>query len=633
MVLGRRMERRFAIAALASMIAAIVAVVEPAAAAILFTCDTVTGSATMSLGLAHNKHAESLSSGPSVLAAEIVLASTSDAGVKANGGNSGESISADGTAVAFGSSATNLDPADTDTTSDIYVKHLNTGEIVLASTSDAGVKGNGDSEGDTSMAANGTAVAFDSRASNLDVADTDTTPDIYVKSLSTGDIALASTSDSGTKANGKSFAPSLSADGTRVAFFSEATNLDPLDTDTGEDIYVKNLSTGDIALASTSDAGVKANNASPQAPSVSADGTRVAFISRASNLDPADVDIQADLFVKDLVTGDVVVASTSDTGTKANMQSDRPRLSDDGTAVAFSSFATNLDPADTDTTPDIYVKDLATGDITLASTSDTGTKANQQSFMGALNEDGTVVGFTSFAYNLDPAASSGGQLLGYLKDLSSGDLVLASANDAGVKANGPSGVDGLSDDGTVALVSGGGATNYDLADTDGLGQVYLKHLPGTPTSVGISSCSNGQTATVSLSDVHSYGARPLGCPESLGGGGSNDYPDQTPILLGANPSLQIDWAAGPDSFGVAKLKMGTNGTQWRVVLAIQSSPGHDTPATNQYLPASGSGFTKTKLKGRIDWSAFDSFDCTSNTANPISWMNLVNNGAFIVKNA
>jgi hypothetical protein len=51
------------------------------------------------------------------------------------------------------------------------------------------------------------------------------------------------------------------------------------------------------------------------------------------------------------------------------------------------------------------------------------------------------------------------------------------------------------------------------------------------------------------------------------------------------------------------------------------------------LPASGSGFTKTKLKGRLDWSALDSFNCASGTADPISWLDLVNNGSFIVKNA
>ena len=62
--------------------------------------------------------------------------------------------------------------------------------------------------------------------------------------------SLASTSDIGVKANNTSFQESLSADGTRVAFYSHATNLDPLDVDIIADIYVKDLSTGDIVLAS-----------------------------------------------------------------------------------------------------------------------------------------------------------------------------------------------------------------------------------------------------------------------------------------------------------------------------------------------------------------------------------------------
>ena len=80
---------------------------------------------------------------------------------------------------------------------------------------------------------------------------------------------------------------SLSADGTKVAFQSIATNLDPADTDADYDVYVKDLTTGDLTLASTSDAGVKGNSSS-FAASLSAVGTKVAFLSVATNLDPAD---------------------------------------------------------------------------------------------------------------------------------------------------------------------------------------------------------------------------------------------------------------------------------------------------------------------------------------------------------
>src|SRR5919109_4368132 len=228
------------------------------------------------------------------------------------------------------------------------------GDITLASTSDTGVKGNADSS-DPSLSADGTKVAFGSLATNLDPADTDSTHDVYVKDLATGNIILASTSDTGTKGSGVE--PSLSADGTVVAFRSSATNLDPGDTDFIADVYVKDLATGDITLASTSDAGTKGNSHSYK-PSLSADGTRVAFWSFATNLDPGDTDGPADVYVKDLVTGEITLVSTSDGGVKGEGPSYDPSLSADGRKVAFWSHATNLDPGDPFPNEDAYVKDL-----------------------------------------------------------------------------------------------------------------------------------------------------------------------------------------------------------------------------------------------------------------------------------
>jgi uncharacterized repeat protein (TIGR01451 family) len=305
------------------------------------------------------------------------------------------------------------------------------GDIVLASTSDTGTKGNGHSQL-SSLSADGTRVAFHSGASNLDPADTDANiADVYVKDLTTGDIVLASTSDSGTKGNNDSAHPSLSADGSRVAFFSYANNLDPSDTDTDAitDIYVKDLTTGDIVLASTSDTGTKGNGYSFD-PSLSADGTRVAFFSSASNLDPNDMDAIEDVYVKDLTTGDIVLASTSDTGTKGNGYSFDPSLSADGTRVAFRSGASNLDPADTEGASDIYVKDLTTGDIVLASASDTGANGNGHSLVPSLSADGTRVALYSSATNLDPADMDGIEDV-YVKDITpppSADLSLTKSD-------------------------------------------------------------------------------------------------------------------------------------------------------------------------------------------------------------
>ncbi len=404
----------------------------------------------------------------------LTLASTSDTGIKGNDLSSFGTLSADGTKVAFNSVATNLDPNDTDALSDVYVKDLVTGNITLASTSDSGIKANGDSAVGA-LSADGTKVVFQSAATNLDPADTDTIRDVYVKDLVTGNITLASTSDSSIKADGDNAVATLSADGTKVAFHSAATNLDPTDGDAAHDIYVKNLLTGDITLASTSDGGIKSNGESLFA-FLSADGTKVAFGSLATNLDAADADATPDVYVKNLATGAITLASTSGTGTKGNGPSAVPALSADGMNVAFRSLATNLDVADADATPDVYVKNLATGAITLASTSGTGTKGNSNSDFPILSADGTRVTFQSAATNLDPADSDPTTDI-YVKDLLTGAITLASTSDSGTKANDGNFFPWLSADGT-RVVFESNATNLDPADSDPTADIYVKELAG-----------------------------------------------------------------------------------------------------------------------------------------------------------
>jgi hypothetical protein len=333
---------------------------------------------------------------------DLVLVSTSDAGVKGNDDSNRPMISGDGASVAFGSNATNLDPADTDFTYDMYVKHLDTGDLVLASTSDAGVKGNGCSCGDkVGLSADGNRVVFASTSTNLDPADTDSSLDVYMKKLRSGDIVLASTSTGGVKGNDVSTNPAVSNSGAQVAFDSDATNLDPADTDDKADIYVKNVSTGVLTLASVTAAGVKGNGNSGT-PTLSANGNRVAFASLALNLSPLDPDAVKDVYMKNVMTGELKLVSTSDTGVKGNGDSFDPHISGDGKRVVFTSMATNLDPADTDPGIDVYVKDLPTGDISLVSTSSDGTKGDGRSFWSSISGKGKHVAFHSESTNLDP---------------------------------------------------------------------------------------------------------------------------------------------------------------------------------------------------------------------------------------
>jgi hypothetical protein len=621
------MQRRLVIAGLAATLAAPVAVIPPAGAAILFTCDSVTGSAVFSPGLVHDPRPQLLSSGPAAPAgaADITLASVTAGGVKGNGQSAPADLSADGTEVVFRTFATNLDPRDSDGYGDIYVKDVTTGALTLASTTAAGVKSDLESGSEPSLSADGTKVAFSTHATNFDPGDTDIYTDVYVKDLTTGALSLVSTTAAGLKGNRDSGSPSLSADGTKLAFLSRATNLNPGDGDTRSDVYVKNLVTGSLRLASTNDADAKANQPS-DSPSLSGDGHRVAFDSNATNLDPRATSISfSDVYVKDLTTGDLTLASTNDADVKGNHVSLFPSLSEDGTRVSFSSWSSNLDPEDTDGNTDLYVKNLTTGDIMLASTSDIGVHAGGAN--GSLSADGTKVAFESSG-NLDPPDTSESDV--YVKNLATGDVTLSSTSDTGVKGDQTSRLAAISADGTRAAFNSQ-ATNLDAADTDTIHDVYVKELPATPTSIAIGDCSNGNSGTASVVHIRSYDPRPLGCPTSLGGAVGNDYPDTTPILVGFNASFRIDWATGPDSYGVAAAKAGATGTQWRFRLAITASPGHDTPATNQYLPAAGSGATKTRLQGKLDWSALDTFDCASGTADPLSWLHLADNGIWVAK--
>ena len=114
----------------------------------------------------------------------------------------------------------------------MFVKDIGTGAIKMASTSAAGAHGNGQSFAafDHALSADGTKVLFTSDASNLVAGDTNGTSDDFVKDMATGKIMRVSVAADGTEANGSSGAYALSSDGTKVVFLSDASNLVPDDT-------------------------------------------------------------------------------------------------------------------------------------------------------------------------------------------------------------------------------------------------------------------------------------------------------------------------------------------------------------------------------------------------------------------
>ena len=413
----------------------------------------------------------------------ITRVSTAADGTQGGGAAENPSLSADGKTIAFDSAA-GLVSGDTNNNFDIYVRDLTTGAVTRASTATDGTPANAASDA-ASLSADATRVAFESSADNLVPGDTNDRSDVFVKNLTTGVLAAASTAADGTLGNSASFSPSVSADGTKVAFYSFSDNLVPGDTNNQPDVFVKDLTTGAITRVSTAADGTQADGSSAEAPSLSADGTKVAFTSLADNLVPGDTNNARDVFVKDLTTGAITRVSTAADGTPANANpigSQAVSLSADGTRVAFLSDADNLVPGDTNNTQDVFVKDLTTGAITRANTAADGTQADGFSlFTTSLSADGTKVAFSSIADNLVPGDTNFQEDI-FVKDLTTGAITRVSIADDGTQANDFSGNSSLSANGaTVAFTSF--ASNLVPNDTNGVTDVFVVPCYATGTRI------------------------------------------------------------------------------------------------------------------------------------------------------
>ncbi len=276
-------------------------------------------------------------------------------GTQGNGRSINSSISADGRYVAFASEASNLVNGDSNGQSDIFVHDRQLGQTTRISVASNGAQGNSYSDS-PSLSADGRYVAFWSLASNLVSGDTNGWYDIFVRDRQTGQTTRVSVASDGTQGNNNAYDASLSADGRYVAFRSEASNLVSGDTNGCYDVFVHDRQTGQTTRVSVASDGTQGNGRS-YGPSLSADGRYVAFWSVANNLVSGDTNSWHDVFVHDRQTGQTIRDSVASDGTQGNRESIQPALSADGRYVAFWSYASNLVSGDTNEVADIFVHD------------------------------------------------------------------------------------------------------------------------------------------------------------------------------------------------------------------------------------------------------------------------------------
>ena len=409
-------------------------------------------------------------------------------GPKGNGESFQAAMSADGRFVAFRSSATNLDPADTDASADVFVRDLERHTVTLVSRASgaAGTKGDGPSLR-PAISADGRFVAFESLSTNLDPGDVSPSTDVYVRDLEQGTTSLVSRASgpAGPRGDDVSVIPAISADGRFVAFESQATNIDPSDTDILHDVFVRDLrrSTTTLVSRATGAAGAK-GSADSVIPAISADGRFVAFASHANNLHTDDVDAIRDVFVRDLEQSTTTLVSRAGGlgGVKGGALSTNPAISADGRFVAFDSMATNLSADDGDAQEDVFVRDVQQATTTLVSraTGTTGANGNNLSFAPSISADGRFIAFGSSASNLDPADADGSTDV-YVRDAQQATTTLLSraSGIAGAKGNGVSILPSISAGGRLVSFAST-AANLHEDDVDASRDVFVRDVLGPP---------------------------------------------------------------------------------------------------------------------------------------------------------
>src|SRR5437868_10844292 len=172
---------------------------------------------------------------------ETVLVSVNLAG---NGGGDGDStepdISADGRYVSFVSIASNLVNNDTNGQADVFIRDVTAGVTSMVSVDASGAPSslflvqslNALASGNARISASGRRIVFESIAPNLVASDTNGIRDIFLRDLDSATTLLLTpgssvANESPTNYFHGSFRPVMTPDGSRVAFISTATNDAP----------------------------------------------------------------------------------------------------------------------------------------------------------------------------------------------------------------------------------------------------------------------------------------------------------------------------------------------------------------------------------------------------------------------
>ncbi len=352
--------------------------------------------------------------------------------------------------------------------------------------------------------------------------------------------ALSTTADGRADGNGVSGKPALSQDGGQIVFQSAATNLVTAAAPTGTDILRYRALSGGLdrlSQAAFPGGGPTGGALGPAIdPGLSNDGQYAAFAASGQGLvlglntngvrQIYRIGLKYPRVDRDPATPTAELVSGTAAGLAGNGHADSPVLSRDGRYVAFVSTAANLADG-LDGTARIWRKDMATGALTLVSTSASAAAEP------AITADGRFVAF-----------SSGGQV--HLRDLGNGALwTIAQGSRPRLSADGTTIVFVAS--GSVVVVRGGttitvGAGDQPTVSADG--RFVAWHSP--EGQIQVRDTYRGVSALVSHTAAGAAGNGTSSDPAISGDGRSIAFSTQaTDLLTGTVAAGQVMLAGNP----------------------------------------------------------------------------------------
>jgi Tol biopolymer transport system component len=382
------------------------------------------------------------------------------------------SISRTGYIVAFASAANTLVAGDTNGLVDAFVRDRGALTTVRASVSSLGIQADGPTVGAPSIG-DGNYVVFASGATTLVAADTNGALDVFVRDVSGGTTARILPA-AGAQADGDCFEPSISGADRWVVFTSRAPNLGA--SAATSQVFRWDRLTGATVLVSAHVGGSPANGASG-GPRVSLDGRFVAFWSSASDLVPADSNGTRDVFVRDVFLGTTVRASLSTAGLEiAGPCEPLCAISPDGRWIAFATASADVVTGDANGATDLFARDRTGGVTLLASASLVGAVGNGPSSEGSapsFTPDGRRIAFTSQADDLVVGdANSAADV--FVRDLTLGATERVSLSSSGAEIPGGGGEGSpVSIDSTGVRVAFASRAAVAIDDTNGVSDVYV----------------------------------------------------------------------------------------------------------------------------------------------------------------